>query len=551
MKKKRTRILSFIISMLLLFPLSACAKDNGTDTKNATNGENNGTAEESAPAFLLTIAENKASDYTIVVPLDSEDEYAAGFNLYKAIHFVAGVRLTFAEDDIPEGGREILIGNTNRAESSGEKLGSDEWVIKAAGEKIVIRGGSISATAAAVNYFIKNHVETSNGVITLMSDTGIESSYEFSDIKWETQMLGTGAKGYGRLCTTAEGNLMIAYSDGIYMYVRESADNGLTWKDPVKVYGGEKTPNGDEMVYGNAQITLLENNDLMLSYRCHSRKGHNPFYTAIGYCLSGDNGKTWSFGGTVVENTLQSDDFSGFWEPFPCVINGRLAIYYSTDCYAGDIVGFPFVKGRGQTAIVVQFYDEGTGKFGEYHKIMDSSVLGHRMGMSVLTELKGGGYAMVVETNANKSYRMVIKLYFSKDGINWNSGTEIMVPAVTGSYNGAPYIITLPDGRLAVSCQSDYNSGTSISTVSPMYNSVIQVAVSKGPVAYEDAETITGEDFLRIKEHPMRYSVNCCSLWGALWYKDGYLMCTANYMINTSATAYKTLEIYLRRAYIG
>lgn len=56
---------------------------------------------------------------------------------------------------------EIVIGNTNRAESAtyADQLGGYDWYITMVGQKLIINGGSEAAVVAALDHFMKEYVE--------------------------------------------------------------------------------------------------------------------------------------------------------------------------------------------------------------------------------------------------------------------------------------------------------------------------------------------------------------------------------------------------------
>lgn len=104
-------------------------------------------------------------EYTIVRSDTDSRAVKAAISLRKAIIEATGVELELATDfvkrgeEAPSGTREILVGRTNRAESSSELLLND-WEIEFTGGRLAIRGGSESALLAAVEWFSENCVKT-------------------------------------------------------------------------------------------------------------------------------------------------------------------------------------------------------------------------------------------------------------------------------------------------------------------------------------------------------------------------------------------------------
>lgn len=104
-----------------------------------------------------------ATEYKVIMPSSSapREERAANAvcrGLSPAISENGSVNITPSYDRAqPEGGKEILVGNTDRADSKQVKEGLAyyDYVIKIQGDKIVINGGSPTATLAASEKFIE------------------------------------------------------------------------------------------------------------------------------------------------------------------------------------------------------------------------------------------------------------------------------------------------------------------------------------------------------------------------------------------------------------
>ena len=127
----------------------------------------------------LTIAGEGADEYAILFPEGSASEVTAACRaLRQTIADAAGVRLDCENDELPawqtlpEDAPEILVGLTNRpaSVSAYEALASaEDYVIEAAGSRIVIVGGSDAATIAAVNVF-QSLLVFENGAMRLRAD---------------------------------------------------------------------------------------------------------------------------------------------------------------------------------------------------------------------------------------------------------------------------------------------------------------------------------------------------------------------------------------------
>lgn len=119
-----------------------------------------------------------ANNYTIICPQGAPDRVWNAANLFaKNIEALSGVKPAVqADSKSSASGKEILIGNTNRAESAavGEILYMD-YTIRISGDKIVLLGGSPLATQSAVESFFT--MIKSGSISTLDEDFEYSSNY--------------------------------------------------------------------------------------------------------------------------------------------------------------------------------------------------------------------------------------------------------------------------------------------------------------------------------------------------------------------------------------
>lgn len=145
----------------MLFSACACSP-SGTTLPTLTPTPEKSQSPTPTPKTDLTV-----NDYVIVFPdVDVSANFAlreAAITLRTAIGTVANVKCRMSSDKLDEeqgffeNTYEILIGNTNRTESSvadGYNLRYYDYIIKSEGTKVVIGGGSDEAVANAVEYFI-------------------------------------------------------------------------------------------------------------------------------------------------------------------------------------------------------------------------------------------------------------------------------------------------------------------------------------------------------------------------------------------------------------
>ncbi|MDD4772580.1 MAG: alpha-amylase family glycosyl hydrolase [Eubacteriales bacterium] len=113
----------------------------------------------------------------------------AAVKLRRAIAEATGEEIGIATDyikdpsEIPGDAREILVGETNRAESADAvgQLGEYDYIIKRKGERIIIAGGSDMATAAAVDRFIADYIDRDAKRLNITEDLNYMHRFEKTD----------------------------------------------------------------------------------------------------------------------------------------------------------------------------------------------------------------------------------------------------------------------------------------------------------------------------------------------------------------------------------
>ncbi len=98
-----------------------------------------------------------ANEYSIICGQKAPDRVWNASNLLaKRLEELSGIKPTVTSDEkTPDkSGKEILIGSTDRAESSADGIGYMDYVIRIAGDKIVLFGGSPLATQSAAEKFL-------------------------------------------------------------------------------------------------------------------------------------------------------------------------------------------------------------------------------------------------------------------------------------------------------------------------------------------------------------------------------------------------------------
>ena len=450
---------------------------------------------------------------------------------------------------------EILVGDTGRAESTEfiQALGDYEYGVRitasSEGTKIIVAGKKSGYGALAAELFLSEYLEKDPKSMTLLKkeDTIMENTEDKTNdsiaaaekVKWTGSNVFVQNGGYARMCELPDGRIACVYTGGGYVRFCTSSDKGMTWSEPTNVIKLTQTPNGQSIALGNANMAVMKDGTFMLAFRAHTAgSGYSEFYTSIRYCTSSDNGVTWSEDTVVAENLHKGSEFTGFWEPHMLYIkDGIFAMYYASDCIGGTAEGYPFVRSMTYQHIIVHLYDESTGKFGAPMIASNGEAHNSRDGMPVVCELADGTYAMVIESSSMRGqYPFIIQILFSEDGISWSAPKTIWKPSKTGEYAGAPYIVLLDDGRIAVSFQATEGSGSTIGD-SSVHNSAMNVIISKKAVGYADRDSISQADFDAMHFNPILTTQNhSYSIWPAMLAYDGKLYCIAECGINTTTT---------------
>ncbi|MBR6602569.1 MAG: hypothetical protein IKK94_00990 [Clostridia bacterium] len=156
MLKNKLKYIICAAMALLLLCLGACAPSDG---KGKYEFDDEG---KKSKGIVL----NDIEEYTVVRgDLCSDEEKKALVTFRETVMKNLGITLPALTDWIGEGQeereKEILIGKTNRKESIElmQNLGYNDFAIKKIGSKLVIVGGSGTATISAVEYFIENYVD--------------------------------------------------------------------------------------------------------------------------------------------------------------------------------------------------------------------------------------------------------------------------------------------------------------------------------------------------------------------------------------------------------
>ncbi len=342
-----------------------------------------------------------------------------------------------------------------------------------------------------------------------------------------------------------------------------SYDGGVTYKNDVVVVKNEWSTTAEERAEGtykygrlevqNPNVIEMADGKLLYTYRFNTftsqpegEKTWDTYYSSIRYQISDDGGASWGEP-VVIKEYIKADPKkeegqAGYWEPEPFYVGEDLYVYWCDTVTNSPNFGVQNVLGAKWN---------GAG-FDESFIAIDGTLTNSRDGMCVVTTLADGSYAMVYESTdtdgnpnthnihdnrclycENDKITFVIKMARSKDGVNWNEEDAVIiakpeilknhVDAEGGAENvcASPYIITLPDGRLAISYQTTdlYNGDVIPTTV--VRRSVVQVAISDIAVGYDTA--VSTANFKKIAKSPANVDDNQYANAGSLFYKNDKL----------------------------
>ena len=381
-----------------------------------------------------TVSGTDISDYTIVRSENADKDltkYIALFK-HKLLEYTKvdiSVSSDSAESD--ENKKEILIGNTNRAESRAayealENAPEDAYTIRNLGNKIVIAAKSDDGVIRAMKYFLMTYAKTGaaenyislenskvdNGTINLDSvilDNFIELSVDYkSDIykpknyrqmsaAYETliQLNHNGSHNGNLLATFATYSVGFDRPDGYNIY--ESTDNGKSWQVIANVQDTLNTGLED-----NLQPHLFELPSDIGSFKAGtiflSACSKDAKVSKITLFYSTDAGKNWTqYNKNLAEggaagygaNTEDPSGFRGVWEPFLTYEESTNRLY----CFYSDET---LPKEGNKTQKMAYIYTEDLVTWSEKSYVANCANL--RAGMMSVTKMGNGEYFGVYMT---------------------------------------------------------------------------------------------------------------------------------------------------------
>ena len=124
---------------------------------------------------IVTIDDVNIVQYSVVIPgSPSYMERYVAEQLVRAVKDATGVEMPLVTDVVEDATYEILIGDTNRAETYVTSFFSDKrYVVAQYGSKLILRGGKIEATSTAVAHF----TEMVNNALITAEPIHIKTNY--------------------------------------------------------------------------------------------------------------------------------------------------------------------------------------------------------------------------------------------------------------------------------------------------------------------------------------------------------------------------------------
>jgi hypothetical protein len=268
-------------------------------------------------------------------------------------------------------------------------------------------------------------------------------------IEWDrrTLVLLQQGGGYGRMTRVVKG-LLCCFEHRGRCYVRQSSDEGKTWRDPIEAAS---------FAFGTAaNPELLECDDgrVLLFYNQRPRDHVHPY--SIRMAISQDNGNSWAIDPHVLSSAGLKEG-EGCYEPSAIQLpSGEIQLFFANE--------FPH-KADGTQEITLLRSADG-GKTWSDPKAV-SYRAGHRDGMPVpIGLLNQKGLAFAIEDNgitADREFKPTIihtPTDWPKQAIGGESADRwaaVNTNWPAHVYAGAPYLRQMPTGETILSCQTSHD----------------------------------------------------------------------------------------------
>lgn len=271
------------------------------------------------------------------------------------------------------------------------------------------------------------------------------SAHAQKSIVWDRTTLTQVAKNgvYPRMVRHDKGQILCSFESRGNVYVRESGDNGRTWRDAVLAAGSSWG------AAANPELLQLTNHWILLLYNERPSDKTHPY--AIRTSVSKDRGQTWN--ALSLAYTAGITQRTGCWEPAAVQLtNGVIFCFFANEKPYG---------GSGEQEIsFITSRDDGT----TWSEARTAAFRGGcRDGMPVPCILKNRGVVLAIEDNGlpgRKTFQPAI--VFSSPDELWSTPADdhaarrweaLARPLGADVYAGAPYLVQMPDGATILSFQ--------------------------------------------------------------------------------------------------
>ncbi|WP_248927241.1 family 16 glycoside hydrolase [Paenibacillus hamazuiensis] len=314
---------------------------------------------------------------------------------------------------------------------------------------------SLSALSVTLIFFMVIGVVpvfASNGPITWGTTATVTNINTFTDAGPDARGIRPGTFGseYPRMLKLANGNWLAVAAiydnngytkvswGGTRLQVFRSTDNCRTWSLAATLWE-------DGRDLDNGQLAQLPNGDILLAMR--SVRWQESYQLKVYKSTNG--GSNWSYLSTIDENngtpgSLGNPD-KGVYEPHMGFLNdGSLAVMYANEKHVTENPSYSQI-------ISEKISTNGGASWGsEIFVAWDPGNSASRPGMPVWTKMANGQYIVSFEVCGTQGCNIFYKK--SGDGKTWSSGIGTKVST---NQHGGPYIISLTDGRLVLSSNSN------------------------------------------------------------------------------------------------
>ncbi|OPH59980.1 hypothetical protein BC351_18845 [Paenibacillus ferrarius] len=291
-----------------------------------------------------------------------------------------------------------------------------------------------------------------NGPITWGSTVTVTNINTFTDGGTDARGISPGTFGseYPRMIKLANGDWLAVAAiydnngytkvswGGTRQQVFRSTDNCRTWSLAATLWE-------DGRDLDNGQFAQLPNGDILLAMR--SVRWQESYQLKVYKSTNG--GSNWSYLSTIDEKngapgSLGNPD-KGVYEPHMGLLDdGSLAVMYANEKHVTENPSYSQI-------ISEKISTNGGASWGsEIYVAWDPGNAGARPGMPVWTKMANGQYIVSFEVCGTQNCNIFYKK--SSDGKTWASGIGTQVST---NQHGGPYLISLTDGRLVLSSNSN------------------------------------------------------------------------------------------------